>query len=202
MPTLVTGIWGNKQRRKARAVSSGFTLVEIMVVVFIVGLLASAAVIVFGGERRDTQLDREAERLNALFDYAREQAELQTRDYGFRTHRSSYQFVVFDPLRNEWRLAMEDDSLRERNLPEGLLPALIVEGRPIVLESRWPKIDDFKPQVMIFGNGDLTSFELILSREGTQDRARILSDEQTNLRLQLPGEEEPTTDAMRLAPPP
>jgi general secretion pathway protein H len=202
MPISVTGIWGNNlSRLQARAPSSGFTLIEIMVVVFIVGLLASAAVIVFGGERRDTQLDREAERLNALFDYAREQAELQTRDYGFRTHRSSYQFVVFDPLRNEWRLAMEDDALRERNLPEGLLPALIVEGRPIVLESRWPKIDDFKPQVMIFGNGDLTSFELILARDGTQDRARIMSDEQTNLRLQLPGEAEPTTDAMRAAPP-
>jgi general secretion pathway protein H len=190
----------SKSRPRVPAPSSGFTLVEIMVVVFIVGLLASAAVIVFGGERRDTQLDREAERLNALFDYVREQAELQTRDYGFRTHRSSYQFVVFDPLRNEWRLAMEDDALRERNLPEGLLPSLIVEGRPIVLESRWPKIDDFKPQVMIFGNGDLTPFELILARDGTQDRARIMSDEQTNLRLQLPGEPEPTTDAMRAAP--
>ena len=215
MPISVTGIWGNnlsrwrarewttrRARSAAAAPSSGFTLIEIMVVVFIVGLLASAAVIVFGGERRDTQLDREAERLNALFDYAREQAELQTRDYGFRTHRSSYQFVVFDPLRNEWRLAMEDEALRERNLPEGLLPALIVEGRPIVLDSRWPKIDDFKPQVMIFGNGDISSFELILARDGTQDRARIMTDEQTNLRLQLPGEVEPTTDAMRAAPTP
>jgi hypothetical protein len=132
----------------------------------------------------------------------REQAELQTRDYGFRTHRSSYQFVVFDPLRNQWRLAMEDDALRERKLPEGLMPALIVEGRPIVLDSRWPKIDDFKPQVMIFGNGDLTSFDLTLQREGSGDRARIMSDEQTNLRLQLPGEPEPTTAAMRAAPRP
>ena len=211
MPTSVTGTWGNKQARPrarasttrpgTRAPSSGFTLIEIMIVVFIVGLMASAAVIVFGGERRDTQLDQEAERVNALLDYVREQAELQTRDYGFRIHRTSYQFVVFDPLRNEWRLAMEDDALRERNLPEGLLPELIVEGRPVVLDSRWPKIDDFKPQVMIFGNGDISSFELALLRDGTQNRARILSDEQTNLRLQLPGEEEPMTDAMRAAPP-
>jgi general secretion pathway protein H len=199
MPTLVTGIWVNNP---SRGRSTGFTLVEIMVVVFIVGLLASAAVIVFGGERRDTELDREAERLDALFDYVREQAELQTRDYGFRTHRTSYQFVVFDPLRNEWRQAMEDDALRERTLPEGLRPALIVEGRPIVLDTRWPKIDDFKPQVMIFGNGDLTSFDLTLEREGSADRARVMSDEQSNLRLQLPGEPEPTTAAMRAAPTP
>ncbi|MDF3020959.1 MAG: hypothetical protein K0Q92_2262, partial [Steroidobacteraceae bacterium] len=70
--------------RGARACSPGFTLVEIMIVVFIIGLISAAAVITFGGQSRDTELDKEAERLDALLDYAREQAELQTRDYGFR----------------------------------------------------------------------------------------------------------------------
>jgi general secretion pathway protein H len=172
-----------------------------MIVVFIIGLVSAAAVITFGGESRDSELDKEAERLDALLDYAREQAELQTRDYGFRTTRLNYQFVVFDPLTGQWKLAEEDDALRERKLPEGLEPALVVEGRPIVLDSKWPKVDDFKPQVMIFANGDLTSFEWQLKRAETGDTARILTDEQTNLRLQLPGEAEAFTATQRATEP-
>ena len=88
---------------------------------------------------------------------------------------------MFNVITNEWRPVEEDDALRTRPLPEGLLPDLVVEGRRVVLDMRWPKIDDFKPQVMIFGNGDLTSFELSLTREGTTDVARILSDEQSQI---------------------
>jgi general secretion pathway protein H len=214
MPTLATGTWGSKPRLAARSrqplearpmksprASAGFTLVEIMIVAFIIGLVAAMAVITFGGSRRDTELDKEAERLDALLDYTREQAELQTRDFGFRTIRGSYQFVVFNVISNEWQAVQDDDALRERPLPEGILPALVVEGRPVVLDQRWPKIDDFKPQVMIFANGDLTSFELSLTREGTNDVARILSDEQTDIRLQLPGEATATTARERASPP-
>ena len=186
---------------KSPRASAGFTLVEIMIVAFIIGLVAAMAVITFGGSRRDTELDKEAERLDALLDYTREQAELQTRDFGFRTIRGSYQFVVFNVISNEWQAVQDDDALRERPLPEGMLPALVVEGRPVVLDQRWPKIDDFKPQVMIFANGDLTSFELSLTREGTNDVARILSDEQTDIRLQLPGEATVTTARERASPP-
>ncbi len=32
-------------------------------------------------------------------------------------------------MTNEWQLAQEDDALRERKIPEGLQPALVVEGR-------------------------------------------------------------------------
>jgi general secretion pathway protein H len=197
MPTLATGTRASNPRR-TRAFSAGFTLVEIMIVVFIIGMIAAVAVITFGGENRDTELDKEAERLDALFDYVREQAELQTRDYGFRINTKNYQFVVFDILSNQWRLVNEDDALRERPLPEGMMPSLVVEGRQVVLPTQWPKIDDFRPQVMVFGNGDLSSFEITLQREGTVDRARLMSDEYSNIRLQLPGESEALTHAGRL----
>ncbi len=203
MPTLATGISRSNVARPARAgkprraCAAGFSLIEIMLVVFIIGLVTAAVVITFSGDTRDTELDKEAERIDALFAYAREQAELQTRDYGFRINRLEYSFVVFDPLGNQWRLPQEDDALRLREIPEGLIPSLVVEGRGVVLDSRKPKVDDFKPQVMIFANGDLTSFEITLEREGTDNRARIYSDEDTNIRLLLPGQTEPTGPPVR-----
>ena len=203
MPTLATGTSVSNTLRVARTQSvrqaAGFTLIEIMIVVFIIGLITAAAVITFGGDRRDTELDKEAQRLDALFDYVREQAELQTRDYGFRVNAKGYSFVTFDVLQNQWREAGEDDALRLREFPEGILPEVVVEGRAIVLDRKEPSVKDFKPQIMIFANGDLSSFEVSLQREGGSDRARIYSDEETNIRLLLPGQVEQKGPPVRAA---
>lgn len=201
MPTSETGISTSSPVRAALMHSRGFSLMELMVVIAIIGLVTAVVLIRFSGNTRDTELDQEAQRLDALFDYVREQAELQTRDYGFRVNRSGYSFVVFDVLGNQWRPVDEDDALRERAFPADLQPGLVVEGRGVVLEQKKKDsdLDDFAPQVMIFANGDLTSFELALQREGAEQRARIYTDEQTNLRLLLPGEVEQKSPPIRAA---
>jgi general secretion pathway protein H len=203
MPTLATGISGSRPLRAANAPSGGFTLLELVVVVFIIGLITAAAVITFGGDRRDTELDKEAERIHALLDYAREQSELQTRDYGIRINDHTYSFVVFDVMQNEWRTSDEDDALREREFPEGIIPSVVLEGRPIVLnvkkDASKKGLEDFKPQIMVFANGDLSSFEISLQREGGGDKARIYTDEQTNILLMLPGATEPQGSLARTA---
>jgi general secretion pathway protein H len=175
----------------------GFTLIELMIVVFVIGLVTAGAIIAFSGERRDDQLEKEADRLDALFEYVREQAELQTRDYGFRVNSRGYSFVVFDVLGNEWRPAEEDDALRERPFPEGIAPEVIVEGRKIVLDSKKKDIEDFKPQVMIFANGDLSSFEIFLERDNNGERSRIYTDEYGNVHLLQPGQPEETGPPVR-----
>lgn len=201
MLTSETGISTSSFGRAGRARARGFTLIEIMVVVVIIGVVTAAVIINFTGKSRDTELEKEAQRLDALFVYVREQAELQTRDYGFRVNDQNYSFVVFDIIASQWRPAEEDDALREREFPEGLEPHVIVEGRSIVLDTKKRETDvkDFSPQVLIFANGDLSSFELSLQREGSKDRARIYSDEQSEIRMLLPGEIEEKGPPVRAA---
>jgi len=199
MLTLATGISKSSAQPVGPRRARGFTLIEIMVVVVIIGVITTVVMIKFAGGRRDTELEKEAQRLDALFDYVREQAELQTRDYGFRVNGTSYSFVVFDVLGNQWRPADEDDALRERQFPDGLEPVVVVEGRRIVLDDKKKEIEDFTPQVLIFANGDLSSFEVALQREGGSDRARVYTDEQSNIHLLLPGEVEQKGPVMRQA---
>jgi len=187
--------------RAARSRQRGFTLMELAIVAFIVALMAAAAIVTLTNSRTDEQLVKEAERLDALFDYVREQAELQTRDYGFRVNRTAYSFVVYDVIADQWRAADEDDALRERKFPDGILPTVVVEGRTIVLDTKRKKdpkkkdLEDFTPEVLVFSNGDLSSFEVKLERADAS--ARIYTDEQSNIKLLRPGEVEEKSAPVR-----
>jgi general secretion pathway protein H len=176
----------------------GFTLIELMVVIVIIGLVTAVVLIKFGGSSHDTELEQQADRLDALFDYVREQAELQTRDYGFRINEKAYSFVVFDVLGNQWRPVDEDDALREREFPDGIEPEVVVEGRRVVLDAKKKDVEDFTPQIMIFANGDISSFEIGLQRDGGA-KARLYTDDQTNVRLLKPGEVEQKGPPVRTA---
>ena len=52
---------------------------------------------------------------------------------------------------------------------------------------------------MVFANGDMSSFEVELRRDGGEEKARIYTDEQTNIQLLLPGEVEPKGPVVRAA---
>ncbi|TLY61080.1 MAG: type II secretion system protein GspH [Gammaproteobacteria bacterium] len=154
----------------------GFTLIEILVVVVIIGVIAAGVVLSVSLTGRDNELEKEGNRLLTLVNYAREQAELQTRDYGLLLQQDGYEFVAYDVRRGGWRSVFEDDALRERKLPDGLDLKLVVEGRPVVLR-RPSDAKDKTPQVVIFANGDLTSFEITVEREGGVRSITVVQDD-------------------------
>jgi general secretion pathway protein H len=163
----------------------GFTLIEILVVVVIVGLLAVGAVLAIGTGKRDDALETEARRLESLIDYVREHAELTTHEFGLRCEGDRYEFLAFDARRGLWKVAEADDVLRERTLPVGLRIRLRIEGREVLL--RPPKdTEPLLPQVMLFSNGDVTPFELTLGREGSTLQAVLASDDEGIVKLELP----------------
>jgi general secretion pathway protein H len=143
----------------------GFTLVEILVVVVIIAVVTAGIVLSVNVTGRDRDLEKESDRLLALFKYTREQAELQTREFGIMFQDDGYEFLTYDARRDAWRGVFEDDALRARRLPDGLGFRLSVDARPVVL-TRPKDAKDKTPQVMIFSNGDLSTFTATLEREG------------------------------------
>ena len=128
----------NSSTRRIRALrpsQRGFTLLEILIVILIIGVMTAGLLLSLSFTGKDTQLKTESKRLLSLMDYAREQAELQTRDYGIFFGEHGYEFVVYDVRTGAWRPVDEDDALRERTLPSGLEFKLVVDARPIVLSA-------------------------------------------------------------------
>ena len=125
---------GMRARKRASRVA-GFTLLEILVVVLIIGVVTAGMLLSMSFAGKDTELETESKRLLSLMDYAREQAQLQTRDYGVFFGQHGYEFVVYDVRTGAWRRVSEDDALRERTLPSGLEFKLVVDARSIVLSD-------------------------------------------------------------------
>ena len=178
---------GGPARRSAQRVG-GFTLIEILVVVVIIAIVTAGAILATSVIGQDRELENETQRLVTLMNYAREQAELQTRELGLYCVGSGYQFLAYDSFQQVWKDIGDDDSLRARTLPEGLKLHLTVEARDVVLpaavdaKKKDPK--DLMPQVMILSNGDLTSFSLTVEREGTERSATLLPDDQGRVKVQ------------------
>jgi general secretion pathway protein H len=178
MPTSATGTLatspGGTARRRGTA--AGFTLIELLVVVVIIGVLAAGMVLAVSVTGRDRELEKESDRLQALFNYVHEQAELQTREYGVLFEDDGYEFLTYDAQMGIWRSVSEDDALDARKLPDGLGFKLTVETRPVVL-TRPKDAKDKSPQVMIFSNGDLTAFSATLERDGGRRSVTVTEDD-------------------------
>jgi general secretion pathway protein H len=155
--------------------ASGFTLLEVLVVVIIISIITTMAVIsvnVLGG---DHEMQQEAARLQAILLQTREDATLQSRDIGLRLDESGYEFLEFEGRMGLWRGVVDDPLLRPRSLPAGLRLSLRLEDRTVQMKPRQPATErePIQPQVILQASGDLVPFDIVFARDGTDELRRV-----------------------------
>lgn len=141
---------------------------EILVVLAIIAIVTAGVLLSLNLGGGDSAVKTAGRRLASLMRYTRNQAELQTRNYGIRFDPGGYQFLVFSEQRNQWRTVTRDQVLRKRRLPPGVSVRVKLDGRRIVLRApRHRHRGALTPQVMIYSSGDLSSFSVTLEHTET-----------------------------------
>lgn len=176
MPTLATGT--STDAAKSRLAFSGFSLLELLVVVTIIAIFAGAAVLSIGSLGRDRELEREASRLQSVIDLLQEEAVMESRDYGVLFSESGYRFYVYDQQQAAWLTLANDRLLAERILEAPVRLSLELDAREALLPQDFELRPNQQPepQVVILASGELTPFDVSLYRDLTGGRFRLSAE--------------------------
>ncbi|MBF0284145.1 MAG: type II secretion system minor pseudopilin GspH [Magnetococcales bacterium] len=140
---------------------SGFTLLELLVVMVIIGILSGMAVLSTGLVGAERTTETEVRRLQALMRLGREEAIVSVRDLGLSLTMESYRFLVLGE-EGEWlELGAEEEHLKARLLPNNLQLTLMVDGRAASLAGRVnDRREGLSPQIVFHSSGEMTPFRL------------------------------------------
>jgi general secretion pathway protein H len=166
----------------------GFTLVEIMVVLVLIGLMVSMVQLSFQSNSLEKDLEQSSLRFKGLFTLAAEYSMLNNLELGVMIQEQEYQFLGFDG--ENWQPIEDHEALHKVSLLPYLKMQIDLEGLPIdenalidaetfVTEDESLFNDkDFKddtnkrkiiPQIYILSGGDISPFRLTFSAVDSYD---------------------------------
>lgn len=175
-------------RRTPFSKHSGFTLIEVMVVLLIMGLATGAVMLSFSGESGRDLLIKQSQRLQVVFNMASDYAVLNQRQLGLRVeaNKNHYYFMYLDE-EQEWKKLEFDATFGEHQLPDLFSIELTLTDLPWETEDSFFEAGVFDeelslssdgvdigneedkqldpPQVFIFSSGEITPFSIILGFE-------------------------------------
>lgn len=157
----------------------GFTLLEVMVVLAIMGLMLGIATLSTGGNDRKQEAQQEAFRFIAQLDAYRNEAVFQNIDLGLAMNGQSTQLLVFVDINNQSQMSgkkVEELSALKDNpwvayqgslnstyeLPEYLSMTLEIEGKEIDLNELIDNDAGVKPAILFLSSDEYTSFNVVI----------------------------------------
>ena len=152
--------------------SAGFTLLELMVVLVIIGIIFTFAMLSLGGDDLGELMEQETRRMVTLLELAGDEAVLRGEELAVLFSEDGYEFLV---LNNEdlWQSTEEDGLLKAYALPADIELRLEIEGEPPILTAAAAEAGEaadeeedeeevLQPQVFILSSGEMTPFTVVL----------------------------------------
>lgn len=160
---------------KHRASFTGYTLVEILVVLFIISIVTSVALLMINRNQHQ-QIEAFANELTQVLTLAEEQAMLQPMVLGISFDEHKFQFTQLNPNADEKKsnwIPLNETVLRDYPIPHQFEVGLKINA---VSKKDHEEKDNFHPQIVISTSGDLTPFTLYISKKGERPAYAIMGD--------------------------
>ena len=159
-PTYPQGV-GRALAQDIRIAHKGFTLVEILVVVLIIGITLGFALLSFGDFGGKRRIIVAAEQFAYHIKAVQQQAVLETSTLGIHISQAGYQTLRFEPNRHRWLPASSHRLFQMQPFPDNLI---------MVIKHSVHKKG--QPDIIINATGDITPFTLEL---GTNKQPSLIT---------------------------
>lgn len=205
-------------RRQSKAIG-GYTLLELLIVIFIIGIVVSFAGLSLTGGTRAYEVKSAANRLYAVTNLALEEAILTNSQIGLSfgidmdgegvgSERYLYRWLVYDTEEQRWLPVTDHDVLGDAQLPEAMRLELEVEGQSLIVGGEKEKKSMFastkktdeeedpdevvlEPDIYFLSSGELVAFRIKISDDRPDAPVfQIKGDMVGKITLLKPGDED------------
>ena len=147
--------------------TAGFTLIEVVLVVLIIGIIVSMAGLSITQSGNDRLLAEEAKRVAGLMNLLSQEATISGKQYAVRIHQDGYEFWWFD--KGDWLPIEAGSTFGPRQWSAPFQTALEVEGERI--EIPFKESSEPAPQIYFLSSGEMSAYRMILALSNTQGQS-------------------------------
>lgn len=131
----------------------GFTLVELLVVIVLIGLMTSFVMLSTGTAGLEREMTEEAKRLHGLVKLAQEESIVQSKEIAMTVNKNEYSFL--EQGDKKW-ITLDEKVFRPRTLKNELQLTLDTETQPGIFKKN--NTDELR--IYFLSSGELTPFTI------------------------------------------
>ena len=146
---------------------AGFTLLEILVVLILLGIILSVAVLSTGGGK-ERELEQEVQRMVRLIELAKEEAVLNRIELAIKFSPNAYEFLRQE--NDNWLPYTDHRLFAPRSLGEEYELRLLQDGISVSLQEK------DAGRILLLSSGEMTPFELYLGLYNSKYRYHLIGN--------------------------